>query len=510
MDKQLYFDFVIIGSGMGGAAAAHVLKETGRNILVLERGDFLKQEKQNWDITEVAENHRYDADEVWYDEQGRPFNPRIYYNVGGNSKVFGAAALRLREEDFSSREHEGGRSFSWPFEYRELAPYYAKAEALLEVHGHIGEDPTEPEREEFPFPAIEHEPEIARLADRIREQGLHPIHLPLAIDQGPGGRCQKGSPCDGFPCMVRAKGDAENRILRPMLLKKTENVTLWTNSLVERLKTDESGRRVVSATVRREGELIEVRAETFILSAGAVNSAALLLRSRSDAHPQGLANSSGQVGRNFMSHNNSVILALSPWRKNPTSFQKTLAVHDFYNSGSPFGSSAGRPLGAIQMRGKVKPQMLKGKRKLLLRVFHRFLAERSLDLWVMSEDLPLPENRVTVDDEGRIHLARKETNAAAHLELLRRARRMMRKAGYPVCILDRRGVSAIQHQCGTVRFGNDPATSVLDQWCRAHDVDNLYVIDSSFFPSSGAVNPSLTILAQAIRAAEHIAASIRG
>lgn len=506
MNEKLYFDFVIIGSGMGGAATAHVLKDTGRRILILERGDYLKQEKQNWDITEVAEKHRYDADEVWYDEKGRPFNPRIYYNVGGNTKVYGAAALRLREEDFSSREHKGGRTFSWPFSYGELAPYYDKAEALLEVHGRAGEDPTEPARGGFPFPAIEHEPEIGRLAERIAGQGLHPIHLPLAIDQGPGGRCRKGSPCDGFPCMVRAKGDAENRLLRPILLKKTENVTLWTKSLVERLETDESGRQVVRAVILRDGKRIEVQAGTFILSAGAVNSAALLLRSKNERHPDGLANSSGQVGRNFMSHNNSVILALSPWRKNPTNFQKTLAVHDYYNS----GSADRRPLGAIQMRGKVKPQMLKNKPKLLLRLFRRFLAGRSLDLWIMSEDLPLSENRVTVDEQGRIHLARKETNTAAHLELLQRARRMMRRAGYPICILDRRGVSAIQHQCGTVRFGNDPSSSVLDQWCRAHDVDNLYVIDSSFFPSSGAVNPSLTILAQALRAAGHIAATKEG
>jgi len=506
MEEKQVFDFVIIGSGMGGAAVAHVLKETGRTILILERGDFLKQERENWDLTEVTEKRRYDADEVWYDGEGRPFNPRIYYNVGGNSKVYGAAALRLREQDFASREHDGGRTVAWPFDYAELSPYYDKAEALIEVHGQIGEDPSEPMRAAFPFPPIEHEAEIDRLAGRIGKQGLHAIHLPLAIDQGPKGRCQKGSPCDGFPCMVRAKGDAETRILRPILLKKTANVTLWTKSYVDRLVTDESGRRVVRAIVRREDREILVEAGTFILSAGAVNSAAVLLRSKSDSHPNGLANSSDQVGRNFMSHNNSVILAIAPWRKNPTRFQKTLAVHDYYNG----GSESGRPLGAIQTRGKVMPQMLRNKRRLLFRLFPRMVAKRSVDLWVMSEDLAEPENRVTVDDEGRIHLARRETNVEAHRQLLRMAKRMMRKAGYPICILDKRGVSAIQHQCGTVRFGDDPATSVLDQWCRTHDVDNLYVIDSSFFPSSGAVNPSLTILAQALRAAEHIAAESRG
>ncbi|HUX13878.1 MAG TPA: GMC family oxidoreductase [Spirochaetia bacterium] len=501
MDEKHYFDFVIIGSGMGGAAAAHVLKDTGRQILILERGDYLKQEKQNWDISEVAEKHRYDADEVWYDGHGNPFNPRIYYNVGGNSKVYGAAALRLRKEDFASRLHSGGSTVDWPFPYETLAPFYDQAELLLGVRGEVGEDPTEPERGPFPLPRIEHEPEIERLADQLRSQGLHPIHLPLAIDQGPKGRCQKGSPCDGFPCMVRAKGDAENRILRPLLLKKTPNVNLWTNSYVDRLDTDESGKRVVRARVRRNGQDVVVEAGTFIVSAGAVNSAALLLRSKNDRHPTGLANSSGQVGRNFMSHNNSVILALSTRRKNPTNFQKTLAIHDFYNGDH---SVDGAPLGAIQMRGKVKAQMLKRKPKLVLRLFPRAIAERSVDLWVMSEDLPNPENRVTTDDEGRISLTRRLTNIASHRKLLKNAKRMMHRAGYPICIVDRRGASAIQHQCGTVRFGSDPGVSVLDQWCRTHDVENLYVIDSSFFPSSGAVNPSLTILAQALRAAEHI------
>ncbi len=500
MEERTRFKFVIVGSGLGGSAAAHVLKESGESILLLERGDFLKQERQNWDVAEVAERRRYDAEELWLDQNGRPFRPRIYYNVGGSTKVYGAAALRFRECDFSSRRHDGGATVSWPFGYRELMPYYERAEALLEVHGEAGEDPTEPPRGAFPFPAIAHEEEIERLSGRLARQGLHPFHLPLAIDQGPGGKCRKGSPCDGFPCMIRAKGDAENRLLRPILLKKTPNVTLWTRSYVERLETEEGGRRVVRARVIKDGQAVVVEGEVFILSAGAVNSAALLLRSASDRHPAGLANSSGLVGRNFMSHNNSVVLALSPFRKNPTRFQKTLAVHDFYDR----GSRTGGPLGTIQLRGKVTEEMLKSKRNPLLRIFRRAIALRSVDLWVMTEDLPDPGNRVALDPSGAIRLERRPTNMRAHRELLRKARRAMRKAGYPICIVDKRGVNAIQHQCGTARLGTDPSSSVVDEWCKAHDLENLYVIDASFFPSSAAVNPSLTLLAQALRASEHL------
>jgi choline dehydrogenase-like flavoprotein len=498
VNEQTGFDLIIIGSGFGGATVAHALQDAGVSILILERGNFLKQEKENWDIVEVAVKRRYDAGETWYDRRGRPFRPRLCYAVGGSSKVFGGAALRLRAQDFVGREHEGGRSASWPYPYAELAPYYERAEALLQVHGCRGEDPTEPSRGEYPFPPVPHEMRIAELAERLHSQGLHPFHVPLAIDQGPGGRCRKGSPCDGFPCMVRAKGDAENRLLRPLLLKRAPNLALWTDSYVERLETSPDGKRVVAARVRREGRELRVEADLFVVSAGAVNSAALLLRSRGQRHRNGLANSTGLVGRNFMSHHNSVLLCLSPWRRNPTRFQKTLAWNDFYSGGSP----KGLPLGHIQMRGKVRPENLLRHRNPLVRLLRRPIAERSLDLWVMTEDLPDPENRVTVDEQGHIHLARRGTNLAAHHELLRRARRIMRRAGYPICLVDHRGVTAIQHQCGTLRFGTDPSAAVLDPWCRAYDVGNLYVVDASFFPSSGAVNPSLTIVAQALRAAE--------
>jgi choline dehydrogenase-like flavoprotein len=498
MEATQRFDVVIIGSGLGGSAAARSLANRGLSILVLERGDFVKQERENWEVQEVVVKRRYDAGETWFDAEGKPFNPRAYYNVGGATKFFGGATLRFRESDFDARPLGEGSSVAWPFGYAELAPWYDKAEALLEVHGALGEDPSEPPRGEYPFPPLEHEGRIEELAAAFRAQGLHPIHLPVAIDQGGRGRCVKGSPCDGFPCKVRAKGDAENRLLRPLLLKKPALVTLMTRSRALRLETDASGRRVVAVEVEREGEKLRVEGGHFILAAGAVNSAVLLLASGTERHPEGLANSSGLVGRNFMCHNNTVVLALSPFRKNPTSFQKTLAIHDFY------------ALGAIQLRGKVKPEMLRAKRSACLRLFAKPIAERSVDFWVMSEDRADPDNRVLLDRQGRITLVHRPTNREAHEALLRRLAAALRAAGLPLVLLDRRGIDALQHQCGTLRFGTDPRTSVLDPWCKAHDLDNLHVIDASFMPSSAAVNPSLTILAQALRASEHLAEELVG
>ena len=496
MTASLRADVVIVGSGLGGSAIAKSLAGTGLSVLVLERGGFVRQEPENWDVSEVSVRHRYDAGETWFDGEGRPFIPRAYYNVGGATKFFGGSALRFRPSDFSARELDGGATVDWPCDYGELEPWYAKAEALIEVHGRAAEDPTEGPRGDYPRPPLEHEPVIAGVAERLASQGLHPFHLPVAIDQGPKGRCVKGSPCDGFPCKVRAKGDAENRILRPLLLKKEPWLELRTSCRVERLETDAAGKRIVAAVVRQGEEVLRVEGGTFVVAAGAVNSAVLLLRSANEKWPQGLANSSGLVGRHFMAHNNTVVMALSPLRRNPTVFQKTLALHDYYTSEGP----AGRALGAVQCRGKVKPEMLRSRADPLLHRLAAPIAQRSVDFWLMTEDLPLPENRVTVDGQGRICLQRKPSNIEAHAELVRRVRCHLRRAGLPIAFVDGRGVDAIQHQCGTLRFGSDPRQSVLDPWCRSHDIENLWVVDASFLPSSAAVNPSLTILAEALRA----------
>ncbi|MCB0226938.1 MAG: GMC family oxidoreductase, partial [Anaerolineae bacterium] len=378
-------------------------------------------------------------------------------------------------------------------------PYYAQAEQIYWAHGQAGEDPTEPPRSgPFPFPSVPHEPYIETLADRLRQQDLKPFHYPMGLDLREGGRCIRCKTCDGFPCQVLAKADADVCCVRPAL--ESPNVELWTGTMAGRLLTDSTGRRVVGLEVERNGERLEVRADRFIVSCGAVNSAALLLRSANSKHPDGLANASGQVGRNYMVHNNTAMTAVNPLHRNPTVFQKTMAINDFYFKGPNFPY----PLGNIQLLGKLQAGMLTVAQPLVPRPILQAMANRSVDWWIMSEDLPDPNNRIALGSDGRLQVWWQPNNRVAHQQLVETARQMMRRAGYTFVFTQPMGIETNSHQCGTLRFGLDPATSVLDPFCRAHDLENLYVVDSSFFPSSAAMNPALTIAAQALRVADHL------
>ena len=441
------YDLVIIGTGMGGGALAYALRDSGRKILLLERGDYLPSEPDNWNPEAVFNQKKYKPKEQWYDDSGNTFPPGVHYFVGGNTKVYGAALPRFRKEDFANLEHEEGVSPAWPVTYAEFEPYYSRAEQMLFVHGETGADPTAPPRSApFPFPAVPHEPYIEDLKKRLERQGLHPFFLPLGIDLRQGGRCIRCKTCDGFPCKVDAKADADMSCVRPALA--SGNIELMTRAFVRRLVTNPSGKKVIEVEIERDGQSLRIGADTFVVSCGAVNSTALLLRSASSLHPNGLANSSGLVGRNYM-----VLTANQRWVPKPI-------------------------LGAF--------------------------AHRSVDWWVMSEDLPDPQNRVTLGADGRIEVRFRPNNGRAHNRLIRSATRMLRKAGFPIVLIQRMGIETNSHQCGTIRFGTDPTKSVLDPFNRSHDVPNLFVVDSSFFPSSAAVNPALTIAAQALRVADHI------
>ncbi|MCB0039053.1 MAG: GMC family oxidoreductase [Caldilinea sp.] len=493
------FDLVIIGTGAGGGTLAYALRESGLRILLVERGDFLPQEAQNWQPVEVFDHRRYKPDETWYGADGKPFHPGVHYFVGGNTKVYGAALPRFRVQDFDAVEHEGGTSPAWPVTYNELEPYYARAEEIYAVHGTPGEDPTEPPRSgPFPFPEVPHEPYIEDLSERLFKQGLHPFHYPMGIDLRDGGRCIRCKTCDGFPCQVLAKSESDVNCVRPAL--ESTSITLWTNTLAHRLLTDDTGRRVVGVELERGGERITVNADRFVVACGAVNSALLLMRSANDKHPNGLANSSGLLGRNYMVHNNTALMAVDPLRRNATVFQKTMAVNDFYFKGPNFAY----PMGNIQLLGKLQAGMLTAAQPLVPKPILQGMADRSVDWWIMSEDLPDSYNRVELAPNGKVIVHWKPNNLVAHHKLVEAARKMMRDAGYPFVFVQPMGIDTNSHQCGTARFGTDPATSVLDPFCRTHDVENLYVVDSSFFPSSAAMNPALTIAAQALRVAEKI------
>jgi len=500
MTASTTFDIIIIGAGVGGGTLAYALRNCGAKVLLIEQGDYLPQEAQNWEPQAVFDEARYKPDETWEDAgNGNIFKPGVHYYVGGNSKVYGAALPRFRREDFGAVEHEGGTSPAWPFSYDDLEPYYAEAERIYWVHGQTGEDPTEPPRSgDFPFPAVPHEPYVADLVARLQGQGLHPFHYPMGIDLREGGRCIRCKTCDGFPCRVLAKADADVCCVRPAL--ESPDVTLWTHTRVKRLLTDATGRRVTAVAIEREGETMEVPAGTVVVACGAVNSARLLLRSANNLHPDGLANGSGQVGRNYMVHNNTALMAVHPLRVNTTVFQKTMAVNDFYFDGPDFPY----PMGNMQMLGKLQAGMLTAAKPGVPRPLLQAMANRSVDWWIMSEDLPSAENRVELKTDGGVRVHWRPSNLVAHERLIDAARTMMKRAGYPLVFVERMGIETNSHQCGTVRCGADPATAVLDPYCRAHEVENLYVMDSSFFPSSAAMNPALTIAAQALRVAEQM------
>jgi choline dehydrogenase-like flavoprotein len=490
-------DIAIIGSGMGGGTLAYSLRDSGARVLIVEQGDFLPAERENWSFDAVHTQGRYKNSAAWHDATtGNDFVPGNYHYVGGSTKLYGATLPRFRECDFGEIEHVDGVSPAWPMDYADLEPWYAEAEQMFWVHSNKGEDPTDPWRStDYPFPGVAHEGAMARLAESTRMQGLHPFSAPLALDRRPGGACVLCYTCDSFACMVDAKGDADVAAVRPALQAESGNVRLLTNAEVTRLDTDAVGRRVTAAQVMHRGRPIQLRAKRFVVACGAVNTAALLLRSTSESHPRGLANSSDQVGRNYMAHITTFFLAIDPRRKNEAVYQKTIGINDWYTA----GPTNKYPLGNVQGLGKLRgPQAKMGKPRIPLPILDE-VTKYTLDLFIQTEDLPLPENRVTLNSHGRITLTRRETNLAAHHSLIDRMKKVVRKAGFPVVLTRSLGVEATSHQCGTAVMGHDPTSSVVDANLRAHDLDNLWIADTSTFPSSAAVNPAITAAALSLR-----------
>jgi choline dehydrogenase-like flavoprotein len=509
-----HFDVVIVGTGAGGGTLAHTLAPSGKRILLLERGNFLPREMENWDPGAVFVDGRYISQDVWHDAEGHSFQPQVHYFVGGATKLYGAALYRLRPQDFGELKHVDGVSPAWPLSYEDFEPFYTKAEWLYDVHGHHGDDPTEGSwSKQYPWPAVSHEPRIQQLVDDLQAGGYRPFSAPCGIrlDEADRARstCIRCTWCDGYPCLVHAKSDAETIAVRPAL--EHPNVTLLVDAEVVQLLTDAAGTRVNTVVVARAGEREEYAGDVVVLSAGAANSAKILLRSADDMHPNGLANGSDQVGRNYMFHNSKAVVALSK-EPNDTSFQKTLGLNDFY-----FGADDYQwPVGNIQMVGKSNAEAMKGEEPKLTKLApHWSLAEtarHAVDFWLTTEDLPLADNRVSLDPNGEVKLEYTSSNDEEADRLYHELKKLLNHVGMAEHhVLGKNfymqmniPVAGCAHQAGTCRFGDDPATSVLDPNCKAHELDNLYVVDTSFFPSIGAVNPALTAMANAIRVGEHL------
>jgi choline dehydrogenase-like flavoprotein len=492
------YDIIIIGTGAGGATMAHALADSGARLLVLERGDFVPREEENWNPEAVWKQLRYRVREQWIDRSGEEFRPYTHYCVGGNTKFWGSVLYRLRREDFQAMEHVDGVSPAWPIDYQTLEPYYDRAERLYHVRGQHGADPSEAPRSPFPFEAVPHAPGMARIVEQLRLLGLNPSSLPLGLLRlGQENGCVLCSTCNSFPCKVHAKSDAEVVCIHEAVRRPT--VTLWTNALARRLHVDSCGRKIEAVEVERNGHVVRVEAPFVIVSCGAVNSAALLLRSTHAKHPAGLANSSGLVGRRYMAHLATMMQGFHPFRPNDSVFQKTVGLNDFYLRGPD-----GYPLGQIQSQGRTHGVMAQTVAPWIPRWAYDAWVARGVDWLAMSEDLPSDENRVTVDSDGRIRLHYQPNNMAAHNRLVKEMKRILRRLGFWVVVAHSHRDRNTTHQCGTLCFGTGPRSSVLDPYCRAHDVENLFVVDASFFPSSAAVNPALTIVAQALRVADHI------
>ncbi len=504
------YDIIIIGTGAGGGTLLHKLKDSGKKILVLERGTFLPQEKQNWDTVEVFQKERYHTRDIWKTgNDDADLHPGTGYWVGGNTKVYGAALFRLRENDFNTVQHSGGISPEWPLKYNDFEPYYTEAEKLYEVRGKMGLDPTEPFRsEDYSYEHVTHEPRIQEMHNDLIGLGYNPFYIPLGIKRRENdilnSKCIKCDTCDGFPCLIHAKCDSDINCVRPAMA--LENVTLLTEAIVNKLVTSADGRSVSYVEVSYKSELVNFKADIVIVACGAINSAILMLKSSSDKHPDGLANSSGQVGRNFMKHLNTAVLNIST-KPNPTIFQKTLALNDFYWGESDYKF----PMGHIQLLGKSNKDQLSPDAPSITPGFVLDeMASHSIDWWLTGEDLPDANNRVQYLN-GQTHLNYKENNTEGFDKLVNKWKHILSKIDngssffpHDIYISKKIPLAGVAHQVGSLRFGNDASYSVLDINCKTHDLDNLYVIDGSFFPSIGAVNPSLTIMANSLRVGDHL------
>ncbi len=498
IDDQ-HYDVIIVGTGAGGGTLANKLASTGKNILILERGDFMPLEEQNRANVDVFKKERYRAAERWYDKDGETFSPQTNYAVGGNTKIYGATLVRMREKDFEAVEHQEGVSPEWGLKYQDFEPYYTEAERLYMVHGQTVDDPTEPYRSsDYPLPAVEHEPQIQKIVDAITKQGLHPTPLPLSLTHE-----------DDDPT-----GDSEVFGIVPAL--KHDNVTLKTSAKVVCLITNSSGEAVRAVEAEIKGQSYLFFGDIIVLSCGAINSAALLLKSANHKHPNGLANSSDLVGRNFMKLHQTAMVELSV-NANSGKFLRSVSVNDFYWGDENFPY----PMGHIENTGGLLQDIIFAESPPILSVLAKGmpgfglkqLAKRSIGWWMYTETLPDPDNRVRVK-EGKIYLDFTPNNIEAHdrliyrwIDVLKASEKKLGSSVFEKLAIYPRGevpIQAVANQCGTCRFGEDPQTSVLDLNCRSHEIENLYVVDSSFFPSSSSVSPALTIIANALRVGDHL------
>lgn len=505
-------DVLIIGSGFGGAAAAHALVAAGRRVTLLERGDWVTRGPENWLPESVGGLSRWFNKETgWRDVSGpRPRPVGTYYCVGGPSVFYGGVSLRFREADFDPLpEIDTDSGARWPFGYSELEPFYGQAEQMIGVAGTAGVDPTEPFRStQFPATPLPMAAVSQRIAAAARALGLTPFPLPLAMLTGSSAErktCMACGNCDGFACAIEAKNDLATAVIRPLL---GQGLDLRTGIAITRIETDGHRATRVIGVDTTTGESRHYTAPVVILAAGALATPHLLLASELDSlNPGGDA-----VGRFLTRHRNEILLGIFANRPDPDrTFHKQLGIHDFY-FGDPSQPHGLARAGGLQQLPTPPIALARDGLPKPLRPLARFV-DHLTGLLLIAEDQPQHSNGVRLGS-GRDALGMptlevshrySERDLAAAALLRRHARRILRKAG--AIWVYRHIIDTYSHALGTVRIGDDPRTAPLDADHRFRGLENLYVTDGSALPRAAGVNPSLTIAAMSMRAASRIIAA---
>lgn len=514
--ERTHWDAIVVGSGFGGGFAALTLAQAGRRVLLLERGTWASRDDSAWDPQAILIEQKYRSQTPYEAPQfsGRKL---IFPNevIGGNSIFYGGASLRLRESDFERRSRNQSQDLpvglcDWPVTYETLAPFYDEAEAILGVVGQDGADPTEPPRS-HPYPTSP--PQLGStaklLASAAEQLGMRPFHIPLAINfEGNHGRarCVRCTTCDLFPCKIGAKNDVSVTVLPAA---EQHGAQIRGRVVVTGLQHRNGRITGVSGIDLESGRRFEATSDITIVSAGAIASPSLLLASGLD----GIATGHALIGRYLMRHCSGIAIGMYPFVTNPEQrFHKQVAITDFYEGSSDHAGPSG-PWGMIQGLQAPPVEYVRGQAPFPINRIGAATVRYQGFLLCIAEDEPYRDNRVVLDPRQRDHfgspLARVEhrysrRDRAGRRALLRQASRVLRKSGALLRV--RKTINTFSHAVGTCRFGDDPQHSATDVYCRVHGVPNLFVVDGSFMPTSGGVNPSLTIAANALRVGRHIAA----
>lgn len=464
---------VVIGTGFGGSTFAYGLAQRGCDVIVIERGDYLRPPSPD-----LAPVHNFHFEKLAV--------------VGGLTKSFGAAMYRLRERDFQPIEMESGPTPGWPISYSDLEPYYGQAERLFKVHGSSDHDRTEPPRSTpWPHPPIEHQGPVVDLVRRLRERAGVPVsYVPLGKDYDPaaGGPCVLCRHCDAYYCPRDAKQDAEIAALRPAVA--TGRVTVLTRTECLKVLTSLDGRRVNGVRVRRDGKEFTVHAPVVGLAAGLWDTPRLLYRSRTTREPNGLGNAGGALGRYWSAHTAGWVFAMLPFAHRHPFHQKTFAMNGWYENspGWPY------PTGVVQSVCHIEPTGMSRRYRYIADVVLR----HSMHTFIMNEAVPTRDTGFALSDGEMKTIAPPRKNVKSYARLVKLTKEMYRSAGY---LAVSPSLETNYHSVGTARMGHDPNTSVCDDRGRVHDVAGLHIVDSCLLPTAGALNSGLTIAAVALRAA---------